>query len=72
MGEAHIDKRMFFGSLFAILLLSFLGLFLSGIFREPVTNGVIAIAIIGVFVIAMIVWIPLLYFIKKYQGKRKQ
>lgn len=67
-----MDRRMLFGSLFAILLLSFLGLFLSGIFREPVSNGVIAMAIIGVFVIAMIVWIPLFYFIKEYQGKRKQ
>lgn len=66
-----MDRKMFWGSFFTIVSLSILGLILSGIFWSPEPAGVAMMAIVGTLLISTIVWLPLVYFIKKYQENRR-
>lgn len=47
-----MERRLFWGSLFFVMMLSFLGLLLSGIFWNSPSTGIIAAAIAGTFLIA--------------------
>lgn len=66
-----MSGKEFWGSFFAIVSLSFLGLLLSGFFQGPNPTSVTVLAILGTFIISTIFWLPTLYFIKKYQEKGK-
>ena len=65
---ALMHRKELWGSL-VIVLLGFLGLFLSGFFQEPKPTSVTVVAIVGTFIISMIFWLPTLYFTKKYQKR---
>lgn len=66
-----MDGKEFWGSFFVIVLLSFLGLFLSGFFQGPKPTSVTVMAIVGTLIISMTFWFPTLYFTKKYRKKER-
>lgn len=65
-----MNRKELWGSL-VIVLLGFLGLFLSGFFQEPKPTSVTVMAIIGTFIISMIFCLPALYFTQKISRKGK-
>lgn len=68
--KVRMGKKSAVMSFTAVQLLSFLGLLLSGIVWAPVSLGVTAMAILGSVAIATLVWVPVFYFITKYNQKR--
>lgn len=59
-------------SFLAILGMSAIGLLASGVFSEPRSGGVIAAAVIGTLVIALVIWLPLAAFLKAFQKREKK
>ncbi|MCQ9343091.1 hypothetical protein NQ015_04370 [Corynebacterium sp. 153RC1] len=66
-----MNRKGLWGSFAAIVLFSFVGLLLSGILWEPRSATIIIAAFFGTLIIATIIWVPLYYFMKKYQSRKE-